>query len=356
MHIKLGHSLYSGCTFSVEKAAESVFFFYHLVRLNRLRRKLSTTSLLDGNIYESESISVPFVLGLLRPKIYLPSFLSEKERELVILHEEHHIKRFDPIIKWISFVVLCVHWFNPLVWIAFSLSTKDMEISCDEAVVRKMDLSSKKAYASTLLALSSDKSISFKGAALSFAQSDVKQRIQHVLRYKKRSIIAVGACLVIVLFLIVGLALNPLSTSTSAPQTDQLYRNRTAYVGDNSAVGAILSGLDFPEGVTVNHFSLSTSEEPYEVTVLLDGITSRDFFEVNPAVNSYLEENAILLFSLIENVEIVSFDHGNNSEVTTIFSRSWAESELNQSLWQASETEESFQALLGQIDEKYDED
>ena len=116
----------------------AALLIYSTVSLIRLKRKLVGAILLRDNIYLADHIDSPFVMGLIRPKIYLPSSLSEKERDYIILHEQHHIHRGDHIVKLLSFIALCLHWFNPLVWLAFILSGKDMEMSCDEAVIHKL--------------------------------------------------------------------------------------------------------------------------------------------------------------------------------------------------------------------------
>ena len=109
-----------------------------LTSMLRLRRRLVGAVRLRDNIYLADRIPSPFVMGLLRPRIYLPSTLKESERGYILLHEQHHIRRRDHLAKLLAFLALCIHWFNPLVWLAFILSGRDMEMSCDEAVVRKL--------------------------------------------------------------------------------------------------------------------------------------------------------------------------------------------------------------------------
>ncbi|MBR6812106.1 MAG: peptidase M56, partial [Oscillospiraceae bacterium] len=117
----------------------------------KLRRKTRVCLSHDKNIFIADDIRSPFVMGIARPKIYVPSGLGEKELEYIILHEEHHIKRLDHIIKILAFAALAIHWFNPLVWLAFILAGRDMEMSCDEAVIRKLGSEVRADYSSTLL-------------------------------------------------------------------------------------------------------------------------------------------------------------------------------------------------------------
>ncbi len=119
----------------------------------RLNSQLKCSMKIRENIYLADDIATPFVYGLLHPKIYLPSNLGEQEQNYIILHEQHHIHRRDHLLKLLAFAALCLHWFNPLVCLAFVLSGKDMEMSCDEAVMRKMNHDIRSEYAQSLLSL-----------------------------------------------------------------------------------------------------------------------------------------------------------------------------------------------------------
>lgn len=140
---------------------------YGVISYLRLRRKLVTASPLRENIYLADGISSPFVLGLLHPKIYLPSSLGEQELPYIVLHEQHHIRRLDHLVKVLAFVALSLHWFNPLVWLAFVLAVRDMEMSCDEAVIRKMGDGIRADYTASLLSLATGKHI-IAGMPLAF--------------------------------------------------------------------------------------------------------------------------------------------------------------------------------------------
>ncbi len=138
-------------------------------------------------IYQADEISSPFVMGLFRPKIYLPSGLSEQEIPYILVHEQHHIRRGDHVIKLLAFAALCLHWFNPLVWVAFVLAGKDMEMSCDEAVIKEMGEDVLADYAATLLSLATGRS-SIVSMPLAFGEGDPKGRIHNLARWKKPAI------------------------------------------------------------------------------------------------------------------------------------------------------------------------
>lgn len=157
---------------------------YTVVSCVMLRRKLLTATLLRDNIYLADEITSPFVMGLFRPEIYLPSSLEEREQPYILAHEQHHISRFDHIVKPLAFTALCLHWFNPLVWCAFLLAGKDMEMSCDEAVIRKMGPDVLADYMASLLSIAAGKHIA-AGMSPAFGEGDAKGRIRNLANWKR---------------------------------------------------------------------------------------------------------------------------------------------------------------------------
>lgn len=125
---------------------------YSVISMLRLRKRLKRARWERENIYRMDETGTPCVCGLIKPRIYLPSGLQKEEENYILLHEQIHIRRKDHIFRLLSWLALCLHWFNPLAWIAFSLSEKDMEMSCDEAVIRESGQQTKKEYSASLLA------------------------------------------------------------------------------------------------------------------------------------------------------------------------------------------------------------
>ncbi len=181
---------------------------YSLISVLLLKRKLKSAELIGQNIFEAKNLKTPFVLGLIRPKIYLPAGLSASERSYILLHEQTHIHRKDHIIKIFAFLILSIHWFNPLVWIAFMLMSTDMELSCDERVLKEMNDDIKKPYANSLLSLAVGKHI-LNGSPLAFGEGNVKGRIKNVLNYKKPPFWIIVPALVVVAVVSMGLLTNP---------------------------------------------------------------------------------------------------------------------------------------------------
>ncbi len=173
---------------------------YALVSYLQLRRKLVGAVKLDGNVCLADGIPSPFVLGLVRPKIYLPSTLTAGEADYILRHERTHIRRLDHITRFLAFLALALHWFNPLVWLAFVLSGRDMEVSCDEAVLSGTETDIRGDYAQSLLNLSTQRRF-LSATPLAFGEGNVKNRIRNVLGWKKAPAALVALCLCLALLL-----------------------------------------------------------------------------------------------------------------------------------------------------------
>ena len=190
--------------------------FYSLLSVWRLRRRLVGAVLLRDTIWLADRIAAPFVIGVIRPRIYLPSTLSVGEQGYILMHEQTHIRRKDYLIKPLAFLALCLHWFNPLVWLAFFLAVRDMEMSCDESVLRQMGEDIRCEYSTSLLNLTVGRQSLFGGGTsllaptpLAFGEGDTKARIRNILSFQKPAVWLLAASCVIVAALGIGLFCNP---------------------------------------------------------------------------------------------------------------------------------------------------
>lgn len=181
---------------------------YSGISLILLVRRLRVRVQLAENIYLADSIDMPFVLGLVRQRIYLPSDLGEEERPYVILHEQMHVKRWDAAAKAAAFLLLILHWFNPLAWAAFLCLGNDMEMACDEAVMEKLGEEACTGYAQTLLRLSAGRRRRSM-IPLAFGEGNIKGRVRNIIRYRKPLLAAGVFALVVAAALAVGLLTNP---------------------------------------------------------------------------------------------------------------------------------------------------
>lgn len=174
----------------------------------RLRKKLVGSVEIRQGVYLADGIDTPFVLGILHPQIYLPSGISIEQRPLILAHERYHIHRFDMLWKLLGYLALCLHWFNPLVWVAFVLAGKDMEMSCDEAVLRKLDSAQRADYASALLRLSTGRR-TIAGTPLAFGEGDTKGRIKNMAKWKKPKVWVSLLCVLLCIGAAAAFLTNP---------------------------------------------------------------------------------------------------------------------------------------------------
>lgn len=189
-------------------AGAAVMVLHSGVPFFRLRRKLTGAIYIPENVYIADHIGSPFVMGLLRPRIYLPSDIPPQERIFIIAHERHHIRRFDHVTRLLAYGALCIHWFNPLVWAAFILAGRDMEMSCDEAVIRRLGPQIRADYSYALLRLATHRKI-IAGTPLAFGEGDTKGRVMNMAKWKKPGLWASIVCVVLCAAVLVACATNP---------------------------------------------------------------------------------------------------------------------------------------------------
>ncbi len=236
----------TGCSF--EKYIPSISYLwilivfiiviYNILSYIRLKNKLIGAIKLEKNIYLADYIKTPFVIGLFKPKIYLPSIMKEDEIKSVILHEKVHIKRWDYIIKIIAFLIAIIYWFNPFVWLAYLFLVKDMEMSCDEVVIKKSNYDIREEYSSLLLKLSIEKSIC-SNSVLAFGEKDIKERIKNIMNYKKQARwITVVAVVILAIVVAVILVMNPIKEKNKI--------NITEHNVDISDIEEMIIGAELP--------------------------------------------------------------------------------------------------------------
>lgn len=177
-----------------------ILFSYAAVSYLRLSRRVSTAMCLRENLWLCDQVASPFILGFVRPRIYLPSHMDERQITYVVAHENAHIRRHDHWWKPVGFMLLAIYWFNPLIWLAYILLCRDIELACDEKVVKELGAADKKAYSEALLSCSVSQRM-IAACPLAFGEVGVRERIKNVLNYKKPAfwiiIAAVAACVVL---------------------------------------------------------------------------------------------------------------------------------------------------------------
>ena len=185
-----------------------ILLTYSAVRYWRLLRKLHTAILVRDNIFQSEAVDAPVVVGFVNPKIYLPFNVKQLDVNYIIAHEQAHIRRRDHWWKLLGFVLLTLHWFNPLVWIAYALLCRDIEMACDEAVIRDLDNNGRADYAQALVTYSTKRQ-TLAVPPLAFGETAVKSRLKSIMNYRRVSRWSVAFIIVSCMFLAMCFLTDP---------------------------------------------------------------------------------------------------------------------------------------------------
>ena len=185
-----------------------IFLVYFAIRYWRLLRQVNTAILLRDNIYQSEVVDAPIVVGIVNPRIYLPFPVKQLDVDYIIAHEQAHIRRQDHWWKLLGFVLLTLHWFNPLVWVAYALLCRDIEMACDEAVIRDLDNNGRADYAQALVTYSTKRQ-TLAVPPLAFGETAVKSRLKSIMNYRRVSRWSVAFIIVSCMFLAMCFLTDP---------------------------------------------------------------------------------------------------------------------------------------------------
>lgn len=285
---------------------------YMLVSYLGIYRRVRTAVRLEDNVYRCGAWGTPFVLGLLRPRIYVPEGMDDAALPQLLAHERCHIRRGDHLVKPLAFLLLALHWFNPVLWAAYVLLGRDMENACDERVLRGVDGAGRAAYSRALVACA----VRQRPAAvcpLAFGEVAVQERVKNAMNGKKPAVwaavlLVIAAAVIAVCFLTSPGRRGP--SADGAWDAKTLYALRTPYVGDPSAVGRILNavGLDKMGADSDWDFAmqLSTEQEPYGLTLLYT-YDSDSFLGHGPTWAQRMRASGYLTMALIDNAEWVAW-------------------------------------------------
>ena len=248
---------------------------YMLLSIAWMRFTLRRAERVEGNVYRCTRWRTPFVLGVFAPRIYVPAGVPQEDLPQVLAHERCHIRRGDHVCKPLAFLLLAVHWFNPVLWMAYILLGRDMENACDETVLRDADAAQRAAYSRALVSCAAAPRMAAV-CPLAFGEVAVKERVKNVLHHKKPALWA--AVMLVIAALVIGACLltKPAHLQTGTLDAEKLFSLRTP-LEDNAAVGAILEALGMPEmggeyllekPVEYEYYvRLETAREPYGVVV-----------------------------------------------------------------------------------------
>jgi beta-lactamase regulating signal transducer with metallopeptidase domain len=348
-------------------AGMAALLVYSTVSYLRLKKLVSKAVILRDNLYECDAISSPFVLGILRPRIYIPFRLKEDELDYILRHERYHIRRLDHLIRPLSFLLLTVYWFNPLVWAAYFCMGKDMEMSCDEKVLSDMGASVKNAYSLSLLSFAAN--YRFKTVSpLAFGEAHARGRIKNVLNFKKPNWRVSAVIGILCIIVVISLAANPSGKADKngvVPAADpggpeevsdlahQLFEGRNPYIGDAPADGMLLKTLGSWENFGDYSLELETKKTPYVLRIVFtDKVIDRDQFDLR------MFHNAAILLALIGNADEIQWSYpyttdGQRTQIIVYYNRENLEQIGIKDIKSYGESEEAVQELMDFLEDFY---
>ena len=287
---------------------------YGLVSYIRLKRSVSDAVRFKENIFRTEKITSPFVLGIIKPRIYLPFGLTKEEEFMVLRHEEAHIKRKDHLVKPLGFILLSIYWFNPLIWVAFILMCRDIELACDEKVINEIGFHNKKTYSAVLLELSAPGRV-IAACPVAFGEHIVSERIKNVLKMKRTGKILLALAIVICVVTGVVFLTNPPGNKAYADSGSEEQMTVAVSDNDEATVKTDISENESEAGVP--------SQDPAEVNETDNGSDENEENTAEPVVKNEDKEVAYLWPLPEEKRGLITSLYGYKEDVLggTLFNR-----------------------------------
>ena len=298
-----------------------LFVAYTIISYRRLHREIDTAVHYRDNIFQSENVSSPFVLGIINPRIYLPFSMNEQNLEHVVAHEQAHIRRKDHWWKPLGFLLLTIYWFNPLMWLAYVLLCRDIELACDEKVIKELGNEQRADYTQALVACSVNRRM-IAACPLAFGEVGVKERVKSVMNYKKPAfwviILAVIACVVVVVCFLTNPKQDSYTLRIVVPAGSQ-----EEFVYSDEEVSTIKNSIKIwsGDGLGDTEVLLSpvneTTETGYTATYLTHGMpvefdAEKDtWFKIGVNMQNSTDED-IIVYVEVENVEVRIADEINS--------------------------------------------
>ena len=294
---------------------------YTIISYQRLNRKVDTAVHYKDNIFQSENVSSPFVLGIINPRIYLPFSMNEQDMEHVVAHEQAHIRRKDHWWKPLGFLLLTIHWFNPLMWLAYVLLCRDIELACDEKVIKGLSNEQRADYTQALVACSVNRRM-IAACPLAFGEVGVKERVKSVMNYKKPAfwviILAVIACVIVAVCFLTNPKQDRYTLRIVVPagsQEEFVYTDEEVSTVRNSI--KIWSGDGLGDTEVLLFPVNKTAETGYTATYLTHGMpvefdAEKDtWFKIGVNMQNPTNED-IIVYVEVENVEVRIVDEINS--------------------------------------------
>ena len=294
---------------------------YTAVSYWRLCRKVDTAVRYKGNIFQSENVSSPFVLGIIKPRIYLPFNMNGQDLEHVVAHEQAHIRRKDHWWKPLGFLLLTIHWFNPLMWLAYVLLCRDIELACDEKVIKELGNEQRADYMQALVACSVNRRM-IAACPLAFGEVGVKERVKSVMNYKKPAFWVI----IIAVIICVGVAACFLTNPKQDRYTLRIVvpaGSQEEFVYTEEEVSTVRNSIKIWSGDGLGDTEVllfpvnKTAETGYTATYLTHGMSvefdaeNDTWFKIGVNMQNPTNED-IIVYVEVENVEVRIVDEINS--------------------------------------------
>lgn len=283
---------------------------YAVISYWRIKTRTREGVKLHDNVYLCDRIDTPFILGVVKPKVYLPCTMQESDREYVIAHETAHLKRFDHLWKPLGFVLLSVYWFHPLLWVAYILLCRDIELACDEKVMKEQGEAYKKPYAEALINCSVPRRM-IAACPLAFGEVNVKNRIKSILNYKKPAFWIIVVSLVAVAVAAVCLLTNPVDDTPAGGETKDPVTTTTTTTTTQTTVGTTTKAADTTNKTTATtkpapQYNGPVTYEPLEIKAA--PYIHEDADDVNVANKVELEDKTLLMLQFDNYKDVLAFE------------------------------------------------
>lgn len=286
----------------------TIMLLYTLISYLRITKQVREATPLKENMWICDNVSTPFILGVVKPRIFLPSSMNDEDLKFVIAHEKAHIKRGDHLWKPLGFMLLTVYWFNPVIWVAYILLCRDIELACDEKVIKRMGADFKKQYSEALINCSVSRKM-VSACPLAFGETGVKGRIKSVLNYKK------PAFWVIVVAIISAIAIT-ICFMTNPQTNDGHVDSPKEYAENKYGIKNVTTGSEY-EGVSIEPITISMSGDARYIELLWENQTDKSAMFGEPSFIYRKEGNKWIEYKLPEGYVWNSLGYMLNSQDTT---------------------------------------
>ena len=296
-------------------AGSSGMILYALVSYLKLKKKVMFAVKGDGDYYETDMISTPCVLGIIRPKIYLTLNLTEKEKKYILTHENTHIKRKDYFTKLIAYIILTIHWVNPISWFLFKMFVNDMEMLCDEESLKKLGKENKVGYMESLVNLSTRNTKNILPCPIAFSENNTEKRVKNMIKYKKSGII-ISIVALIVCIIIAAICLTNKNKHEITNLAEDIYSYNNALLGNAPKMRSLVSLIPFDKNIEISTIELDTETSKTKemgIIVNIDNLTSDEITEMNDVI-----KHSKIFLSLVKNADFIQYNYISNEKNSSL--------------------------------------